>query len=367
MATNLELEELMRQQKEKEAQDASNARMAAIGDAYANTPSFGEFLTGKFKGKNSVLTDLAKQQAAQGSPIDDFEKKEKLREYLRTKQQREEESDPTSMRSQIARDSLNEAFPNLAKKFGQSSSEQLSSAISNPLLLAKAKAQIDAQNDIARIQREKDLSNRNMLSELKAKAEYESLKPKTPDASQSVSAGFAKRAVDSEKNINSLLATGYNPNTVWEGLRSTFDRTRSGERAQYDQAERDFITAVLRKESGANIPDDELANEKKKYFPQPGDDEKTLEQKAQSRANAIAALKVGAGPAYAMVEKQVAGDSLGVAKNQNQAPKENPYAHVPQGEIKVVNGKTYEKVSGGWQEVNLDQQKLDIQTVGFKK
>lgn len=52
---------------------------------------------------------------------------------------------------------------------------------------------------------------------------------------------------------------------------------------QQEQAERNFITAVLRKESGAAISDSEFSNAQKQYFPTPGDDAKTLEQKRNNR------------------------------------------------------------------------------------
>lgn len=56
------------------------------------------------------------------------------------------------------------------------------------------------------------------------------------------------------------------------------------------QAERNFETAVLRRESGAAISASEFATDEKKYFPRPGDDAKTLQQKAQARATAIKSM-----------------------------------------------------------------------------
>lgn len=65
---------------------------------------------------------------------------------------------------------------------------------------------------------------------------------------------------------------------------------------QYSQAKRNFITAVLRKESGAAIAPSEFATEEKKYFPQAGDAPKVLEQKQKARELAIRAMKIQAGP-----------------------------------------------------------------------
>lgn len=64
----------------------------------------------------------------------------------------------------------------------------------------------------------------------------------------------------------------------------------------YAQAKENFITAVLRKESGAAIGADEFAREDRKYFPQVGDSEKNIKQKQRARELAIEAMKVQAGP-----------------------------------------------------------------------
>lgn len=61
----------------------------------------------------------------------------------------------------------------------------------------------------------------------------------------------------------------------------------SKEGQQAEQAQRDFINAVLRRESGAVIADSEFDNARKQYFPQPGDSPEVLKQKARNRRTAI--------------------------------------------------------------------------------
>jgi hypothetical protein len=56
---------------------------------------------------------------------------------------------------------------------------------------------------------------------------------------------------------------------------------------QAEQAQRDFINAVLRRESGAVISKPEFANGQKQYFPQPGDSNAVLDQKRRNRELAI--------------------------------------------------------------------------------
>lgn len=64
----------------------------------------------------------------------------------------------------------------------------------------------------------------------------------------------------------------------------------------YMQGKENFITAVLRKESGAAIGADEYSREDRKYFPQAGDSEKVIKQKQRARELAIDAMKIQAGP-----------------------------------------------------------------------
>ncbi len=64
---------------------------------------------------------------------------------------------------------------------------------------------------------------------------------------------------------------------------------------QYDQAQRNFINAVLRRESGAVISDAEFENARKQYFPQPNDDALAVAQKAQHRRRVIEEFAGGAG------------------------------------------------------------------------
>ena len=62
------------------------------------------------------------------------------------------------------------------------------------------------------------------------------------------------------------------------------------------QARVNFITAVLRKESGASISPTEFSTAEKNYFPAPGDSENVVKQKQQARDMAIKAMKLQAGP-----------------------------------------------------------------------
>jgi hypothetical protein len=67
---------------------------------------------------------------------------------------------------------------------------------------------------------------------------------------------------------------------------------------KYDQAQRNFINATLRRESGAAIAPSEFDNANKQYFPQRGDGPDVIAQKRQNRLDAARGFASGAGPSY---------------------------------------------------------------------
>lgn len=73
---------------------------------------------------------------------------------------------------------------------------------------------------------------------------------------------------------------------------------QSKEYQNYRQAQQEFITALLRRESGAAIAQHEFDNYGKQFFPQPGDGPEVINQKRQARWNALNSMKSEAGPAY---------------------------------------------------------------------
>lgn len=73
---------------------------------------------------------------------------------------------------------------------------------------------------------------------------------------------------------------------------------QSDEYQLFEQARRNFVNAVLRRESGAVISDEEFANADRQYFPAPGDSDAVIKQKRANRRTAIEGLKRAAGPAY---------------------------------------------------------------------
>lgn len=122
---------------------------------------------------------------------------------------------------------------------------------------------------------------------------------------QSKAVGFAARAKEADAILNTVKAS---PTAVAlkQGLESTIgiggvlgagaNVALSPAAQQVDQAQRNFVNAVLRQESGAAISQSEFENARKQYFAQPGDSQKVIEQKAKNRATVIRSLETVAGP-----------------------------------------------------------------------
>lgn len=88
----------------------------------------------------------------------------------------------------------------------------------------------------------------------------------------------------------------------------------SPEYQTYTALKSNFISAVLRKESGAAISNQEYANEEKKYFPQPGDKPQVIEEKRRAREDAIRGLRLQAGEGAGLVDKQKLPPNVTVKK-----------------------------------------------------
>jgi hypothetical protein len=120
-------------------------------------------------------------------------------------------------------------------------------------------------------------------------------KPPTDD--QAKAAGFAKRLELSDKLINE---NPFTPTIGYQlGAKMPFsDAFLSDAQQKYNQARLEFITAQLRRESGAVIGKSEFDDADKQYFPQPGNSKELLQQKAKSRALAIQNMRDSAGPSF---------------------------------------------------------------------
>lgn len=114
--------------------------------------------------------------------------------------------------------------------------------------------------------------------EREAKGSAAEGKPATQE--QLTAAGFSKRLENANKELEDLESAGTGlSNMVTSHLPNAM---QSSEKRRLENAKIDFVTAQLRKESGAAISPDEFKMADMLYFPQPGDDPQTLAQKRSS-------------------------------------------------------------------------------------
>lgn len=149
---------------------------------------------------------------------------------------------------------------------------------------------------------------------------------KPPTEAQTREAVYAKRLGDTNPIIDTMESTISGMNSGSFAYQKMLEDTTVGNSfvsddiKQIRQAERNFATAVLRRESGASISPTEFSTLEKQYFPRPGDDVKTLAQKKQNRATVEKEFVKAAGPAYGA---EVSTPSIGEQTQQSEQQAES--------------------------------------------
>lgn len=134
--------------------------------------------------------------------------------------------------------------------------------------------------------------------------------PKPPTEDQSKAAGFARRMELAEHDLAQVMATGYDRTGSIESAQAAGPSGLNSSKGQrWSNAEKNFATANLRKESGAVIGDEEMANQEKLYFPRWNDSEETKAQKARNRAQAFEGMKAAAGSQFEKVKSMIPGQA----------------------------------------------------------
>jgi hypothetical protein len=113
---------------------------------------------------------------------------------------------------------------------------------------------------------------------------------------------FANRMENAEKSFSKVSGEGLGLSGAAQSAAGAvpgvgnFLKTENFQKME--QAKREWVTALLRKESGAAIGKDEYTQYDRQFFPQPGDGPSVIAQKAEARRVATEALKKSAGPSY---------------------------------------------------------------------
>lgn len=114
-----------------------------------------------------------------------------------------------------------------------------------------------------------------------------------PNDNEKMAAGFATRMVTDGQQITALeqnqdfrktLTGTFGAPGGSGSLPFVGNRTLDATAQQYKQLAENWVRANLRKESGAAIGKDEMTSEMKNYFPQPGDSDALIDQKAYARS-----------------------------------------------------------------------------------
>lgn len=166
---------------------------------------------------------------------------------------------------------------------------------------------------------------------------------KAPTANQSTSAGYTMRMKSSMDTINNLTSWYTSQNLLGQAFNTLAPSfLKSAEGQMIEQAQRDFINAKLRQESGAVISPTEFDNAKKQYFPQPGDTAEVIAQKQRNMTTALKGMVQQSGSALSddfvkNIEK-VNYNSVSEYKTANPTGYESLKSQVP--EIEKTLGRT---------------------------
>lgn len=153
-----------------------------------------------------------------------------------------------------------------------------------------------------RDQKNKELDRGLKRDELDAKIQGGEKLKITGD--QAKAAGFANRIRSAESVMEGLEKDGFTGSDTRSWVqKKLFQEAKPVNLQKLEQAQRNFINAVLRRESGAAISGSEFDSANLQYFPQRGDSPEVLEQKRQNRLDALASLEAEAGPGLEHVQR----------------------------------------------------------------
>jgi hypothetical protein len=113
-----------------------------------------------------------------------------------------------------------------------------------------------------------------------------------PNSTEFTARGFADKARQANESLSRVQSGGFDAagvGNIFQSIAPTAMQSDGFQQA--DQARRQFVNAILRRESGAAIPPSELENYTRQYFPVPGDSEAVKAQKVEARKLAIAGLE----------------------------------------------------------------------------
>lgn len=161
----------------------------------------------------------------------------------------------------------------------------------------------------------------------------------TPNQDEKNASGFYQRMAHANQEMDRITSAGYDPANVrdfYTAGEGVLNYAASKEGQQYRQAQENWVRANLRKESGAAIGASEMEQERKNYFPVPGDSPEVIEQKRRNRQVTQQAMLQSAGRAATNQGQQ------GPVQDRPQASTNPQRARNPQ------TGQVIELRNGQW-------------------
>ena len=334
-------EELKKQKEEADKERGTYQAIGSVLKGFDQVQSPYEMLYGgKHVGDSASLLDsaaagvkdpIAEQQKMAGAyksgmETKDLSQAEKIKDMNRTAG-----SPITLMKLDLAKKS----GLDVSKLGPEVTGEQVDQLIdAQKLNTERARAQSDFANQLAlkkfekgATAEEKAKDRASDIEKLQMKAELEKAND-TKNLPQNVyqAATYGKRVEDANKQMEDLMAKGYDPTSAMASLENSAiypERMRSNENKLMDQAQRNFVNSVLRRESGSAISASEFASARAQYFPQAGDTAEVLAQKQRNRQVALAGLKAEGAKAWPKLEGNLPPELAEAMSTKNNSSDEN--------------------------------------------
>lgn len=154
---------------------------------------------------------------------------------------------------------------------------------------------------------------------------------------QSKAVGQLNRMQGAEQQLQKLQSDGFAPgyaDKIAGSVPGVGNVLTSKNQQLYLQSANEFIAGILRLDSGAAVPEAEFERYFKTYFPQPGDEDETVKQKAVARQRAMDSLRIGLGNASNLVNRENSpppGNNGGATSRWEDDPRaSNAMKYLPQ-------------------------------------
>lgn len=297
------MDEILDPELEKlKAEQAGNANkkiglnlLGGIGDTLSSRNGFGNFFLGKMAPQS---TAVSKTTGAIADGIQDpMDRQKKAMEYIKNKRGEAKAvaaADPKSAQSISKAKLLSGVFKKFAPYIEGKSDDELNEIM--PILSQVARGEEDralrAQDMQAR-NADRDESRRTRLDE-KAR------KDKELSATQAKQRGLYEMGKKSEEQFSNAIADkgDYDPTAVGQVIDNSSwapNWMKNNKAVESQSAQASWIESFLRDASGAAIPHSERASYAEIYFPQPGDTEDVVKNKAALRAQKMDSARIAAG------------------------------------------------------------------------